>query len=297
MKAQTGSASEIVFVPYDKAYEAGFEDMPRRVPDLTKIHKLVGYEPKVQLNEIIETSSSTCAPIWPSRPYRWIPMKFRVSGLVIAVFVCSAAAAHAQAPLTLQISGGRVTLHAQNVPVRTILAEWARLGHAVIVNGDRIAGAPVTLELEGVSERQALDIILRGVSRSCWRLASRAHQAPRCTDRIMILPTSVAPRDPPPAAAAPIFPGGPGGIVRPIVPRQAEDQNGNDDGDAAQGNDGIPLGRPVPIPRPAGIPVGGPVAPPIAVAPDNMPPQTPAPVVVTPSDPFGLPAVLPRGPA
>ncbi len=53
VKNLTGSASPIVFVPYDKAYEEGFEDMPRRVPDLTKIHTLVGYEPKVQLNEII----------------------------------------------------------------------------------------------------------------------------------------------------------------------------------------------------------------------------------------------------
>ena len=53
VKARTGSTSEIVFVPYDKAYEAGFEDMPRRVPDLTKIRALVGYEPKVQLDEII----------------------------------------------------------------------------------------------------------------------------------------------------------------------------------------------------------------------------------------------------
>jgi UDP-glucose 4-epimerase len=53
VKEATGSRSEIVFVPYDKAYEAGFEDMPRRVPDLSKVHALVGYEPKVQLNEII----------------------------------------------------------------------------------------------------------------------------------------------------------------------------------------------------------------------------------------------------
>jgi UDP-glucose 4-epimerase len=53
VKALTGSSSPIVFVPYDKAYEAGFEDMPRRVPDLTKIQQLVGYEPKVQLDEII----------------------------------------------------------------------------------------------------------------------------------------------------------------------------------------------------------------------------------------------------
>ena len=49
----TSSSSKIVFIPYDKAYEAGFEDMPRRVPDLTKVQQLTGYEPKVQLNEII----------------------------------------------------------------------------------------------------------------------------------------------------------------------------------------------------------------------------------------------------
>ena len=41
-------------IPYDQAYEAGFEDMPRRVPDLTKIHKAIGYAPKVQLDEIID---------------------------------------------------------------------------------------------------------------------------------------------------------------------------------------------------------------------------------------------------
>jgi UDP-glucose 4-epimerase len=53
VKAQTRSRSDIVFIPYELAYEAGFEDMPRRVPDLTKIRNLIGYEPKVQLDEII----------------------------------------------------------------------------------------------------------------------------------------------------------------------------------------------------------------------------------------------------
>jgi UDP-glucose 4-epimerase len=53
VKSLTASTSPIEFVPYDKAYEEGFEDMPRRVPDLTKVSQLVGYEPKVQLNEII----------------------------------------------------------------------------------------------------------------------------------------------------------------------------------------------------------------------------------------------------
>lgn len=54
VKAQTGSSSPIEFIPYSKAYEEGFEDMPRRVPDLTKVRDLVGYEPEVQLQEIIE---------------------------------------------------------------------------------------------------------------------------------------------------------------------------------------------------------------------------------------------------
>src|SRR6185295_18664740 len=48
------SRSEIVMVPYDKAYESGFEDMPRRVPDLTRIRGLVAYEPKVHLDEILD---------------------------------------------------------------------------------------------------------------------------------------------------------------------------------------------------------------------------------------------------
>ena len=54
IKTLTGSSSPIVKIPYDQAYEAGFEDMPRRVPHLGKIKELIGYEPKVGLQEIIE---------------------------------------------------------------------------------------------------------------------------------------------------------------------------------------------------------------------------------------------------
>jgi len=42
-----------VRIPYDQAYEAGFEDMPRRVPDISKIAALVGYKPTVELDEIL----------------------------------------------------------------------------------------------------------------------------------------------------------------------------------------------------------------------------------------------------
>jgi UDP-glucose 4-epimerase len=53
VKAMAGSDSEIVRIPYEQAYESGFEDMPRRVPDITKIRGLVGYEPKVDLDRIL----------------------------------------------------------------------------------------------------------------------------------------------------------------------------------------------------------------------------------------------------
>jgi UDP-glucose 4-epimerase len=53
VKALTGSGSPIHTIPYDQAYEMGFEDMPRRVPDLTKIRTLIGYEPTLDLDDIL----------------------------------------------------------------------------------------------------------------------------------------------------------------------------------------------------------------------------------------------------
>jgi UDP-glucose 4-epimerase len=51
----TGSRSEIVRVPYDEAYEEGFEDMPRRVPDISKVSALTGFRPTVKLEEILHS--------------------------------------------------------------------------------------------------------------------------------------------------------------------------------------------------------------------------------------------------
>jgi len=50
----TGSRSKIIRIPYAKAYEEGFEDMERRVPDTTKIHDLIGFKPTADLETIIE---------------------------------------------------------------------------------------------------------------------------------------------------------------------------------------------------------------------------------------------------
>ena len=54
VRTRTGSASEIVRIPYGEAYEAGFEDMPRRVPDISKIARFVGYRPTRSLAQILD---------------------------------------------------------------------------------------------------------------------------------------------------------------------------------------------------------------------------------------------------
>ena len=54
IKALVNSSSPIELVPYEKAYEQGFEDMRRRMPDLTKIKSYINYEPRVKLDEILQ---------------------------------------------------------------------------------------------------------------------------------------------------------------------------------------------------------------------------------------------------
>jgi UDP-glucose 4-epimerase len=55
VKELANSESEIVFVPYDEAYEEGFEDMPRRIPDISKVNKLVGFKPAMELDGILKS--------------------------------------------------------------------------------------------------------------------------------------------------------------------------------------------------------------------------------------------------
>ena len=128
-------------------------------------------------------------------------------------------------------------------PARQILAEWARIGGTKIVGADKITGAPLTLKLVNMPERQALDIILRNVAgfMAAPRLASAAPGA-SAYDRILILATSSAPRTgnarrPTVAAPAPINGGGDAACrrVRQIFRRRRrtttpdEPTNGHDD--------------------------------------------------------------------
>jgi UDP-glucose 4-epimerase len=75
VKKRTASSSNIEFVPYDKAYEPGFEDMMRRVPCVDKLQALTGFRPQTPLTEIIDRVSSYFRDkqeknvVLPSRPH------------------------------------------------------------------------------------------------------------------------------------------------------------------------------------------------------------------------------------
>ncbi len=102
----------------------------------------------------------------------------------------SAWAAERTAGVRLQIRNGRVTLEANNVPVRVILAEWAKVGRTRIENAAKIAGGPVTLVLKDVPERDALDILLRSVSGYIAAPRPVAVADASIYDRILVLATA-----------------------------------------------------------------------------------------------------------
>ena len=138
--------------------------------------------------------------------------------LLALAFVAAALPAFAQ-QLTLQLKDGRVTLDATGVPVRQILAEWARVGGTKIVGADKITGSPVTLHITNMPERQALDIILRNVAgfMAAPRLASAtpgASTSPRTCDTRPMAPRAevghrvISTVTMTPGVAPPSWPGG-----------------------------------------------------------------------------------------
>jgi len=127
-------------------------------------------------------------------------MRLQVLGSVVAGMALFTTPAAADVRITM--AGGHVTLSAANVTTREILAEWARVGRTRIVNLERVAGAPLSLELTNVAEEQALDIVLRTVSG--YLAVPRASAMPDASryDRIFLLPTSTGT----PARAVPAAP-------------------------------------------------------------------------------------------
>lgn len=189
--------------------------------------------------------------------------------IVIAAFGLAAIAApvRAQQPLTLQFNDGLVSLNANNVPVRTILGEWARLGGTRVVGADRITGAPLTIQLDNVPEAQALDIILRNVAG--YMAAPRQAQATGASsyDRILVLATATTPAVSAPATAARGANGNAQRAIRGQQPAFEVQQPVSDDVDVV--NEPAPFSfpdqnpfQPVGQPGPFGTPIVAPGAPP-----------------------------------
>lgn len=126
-------------------------------------------------------------------------MKQLFRSLALLGLLATVAMPAAANELQLTIANGRVTLIAQDVPVRQILAEWARLGQTKIINGEKLTGPPLTLHIVDKPEREVLETVLR--SASGYVAAPRtAGVGASVFETVMIMPTS---RPPAVTASAP----------------------------------------------------------------------------------------------
>jgi hypothetical protein len=212
----------------------------------------------------------------------------------LLVFACSVAPCRA-AGLQLSIQDGKVSIDAQEVTIRQILTEWARIGKTRIVNVERVSGGPITIKFDAVPEKQALDIILRAVPGYIAAPRETLVANASLYDTILIMPTTtavaaVAPTRQPNPGFSGGFPGAGNvtqlrqGFVPGIMPEMdpAADQI-NDPAIAAAAAAGL-LPVPAPIPGPASA--SGPM-----VMPGGMPLSAP-PTTATapaPSNPWNAP--------
>jgi hypothetical protein len=228
---------------------------------------------------------------------------------IVAVALALPAGAAAD-PVQLTIHDGRVTLVAANASVKQILAEWARIGRTRIVNGERVPGGLVTLQLTNVPEKEALDLLLRTAAGYIAAPRAAGVSDGSLFDRILILPTSATPpatalrqptpapvpapifQQPPPSQsqAAPVFvPPGAQRVLGPDGQPVPDDQDETSGAPRPQPYVPLPPGfsePPDPLPRPAATPGGTP----------RVPAGVPVPgmVVPAPAQPNGPREVRPR---
>ena len=95
--------------------------------------------------------------------------------------------------LSLRLDDGAVTLHASNVTVDEILARWSQTtGLTVVSQNGRGSNVPVTLDLSGVTEREALRLVLRDLSGYIMGESRDPQTGAARIDRLVILPDSAA---------------------------------------------------------------------------------------------------------
>jgi hypothetical protein len=199
----------------------------------------------------------------------------RLTALLALILTGTAWASAADNDAKISIKDGRITIVADGVTARKILEDWAKVGQIRMINVEKLTGPPLTLRLTDVTEKEALEVLLR--SAAGYLAAPRAVDVPGASrfDRVVILATS----RPPAASSAPP----PSATVQPFLPQA----NGADDEEPP--DEGEPL-RPAPGPGGVQAPVflppnpvpfqgtGGSDAP-----PETVPVLTsPRPGVITP---------------
>jgi len=149
-------------------------------------------------------------------------MRKHLLSLVCGFLALGAATTAFAGELSVKIANGRATVIAKDVPVRQILAEWARVGETRVVNAEKVMGGPVTLELVDVPEKEALDVILRTAAGYITAPRPASVAGASQFDRVIVLATSR-----PPAATASMTPppfGRP--AVQPIIQPPPDDDDG-----------------------------------------------------------------------
>lgn len=122
---------------------------------------------------------------------------------ILAAVGCGLASPAAAGNLRIWMQAGRVTIIADDVPLRQIMQEWARVGQTTVLNADKLSGPAITLQLTNVPERDALDIILRSASGYIAAPRPVAIAGASSYDRVTIMATSHAPAASAVSAAAP----------------------------------------------------------------------------------------------
>jgi hypothetical protein len=184
--------------------------------------------------------------------------------IMMGLVACAAFTGTATAgDLKLTIGNGRATLVATDVPLRQILAEWARLGQTTIVNGDKLNGPPMTLQLVDRPEREVLEVLLKSASGyiAAQRTVSIANAS--VFDRVMILPVS---RGPVGAAAIPPPQFGRMNMGQPLPPPVTDDDEPMDPA--------VPMNQPMVNQPPPPFPVAPNQQPGQQLQPGQQPPMT-----------------------
>jgi hypothetical protein len=223
------------------------------------------------------------------------PMKRVIFGLLALTLVTGWASPGWAAGLKLTIREGRVSLDAQDVTLRQILTEWARVGKTRILNLERVNSGPVTLKFDNLPEDQALEIILRTLP-GYWAAPRPALMADASRyDRIGLMTTTTAVAASPTRPASQTFQDYSPNVTRlgaaqpplnpGVLPEPPDDPtDANDPAIALATAAGLrPAPAPASMPGTVSPPLG-PLQPPVRTGTGSPAAQTPPPTT------FGVPA-------